>query len=78
MVTMQGVYSMSFANLTPEQAKIMQDRYFAEKKLEKTAELFGCLHDACPNCGGTGIRKDGAGLCFHGISCACPKCSFRC
>lgn len=33
-----------------------------------------CLHDSCPDCLGTGIRKDG-GMCIHGISCPCPKCS---
>lgn len=33
-----------------------------------------CLHDSCPDCLGTGIRRDG-GICIHGISCPCPKCS---
>lgn len=37
-----------------------------------------CLHDNCPSCGGTGIRKDGLGMCFHMISCPCPKCTPRC
>lgn len=36
-----------------------------------------CLHDNCPTCGGTGIRKDGLGACIHMISCKCPKCSPR-
>ena len=36
-----------------------------------------CLHDGCPECVGTGIRRDGS-LCVHGISCPCPKCSPRC
>jgi len=33
-----------------------------------------CLHDSCPYCLGTGVRRDG-GPCIHGISCPCPKCS---
>lgn len=32
-----------------------------------------CMHDACPNCLGTGVGKDG-GSCIHMISCPCPKC----
>lgn len=33
-----------------------------------------CLHDACPECLGTGIKADGS-TCIHCISCPCPKCS---
>ena len=33
-----------------------------------------CLHDGCPECLGTGIKKDGS-ICIHNISCPCPKCS---
>ena len=33
-----------------------------------------CLHDSCPDCLGTGIKRDG-GICIHGISCPCPKCT---
>ncbi len=36
-----------------------------------------CLHDQCPECIGTGIRRDGS-ICVHGISCPCPKCSTSC
>jgi hypothetical protein len=36
-----------------------------------------CLHDACTECYGTGIRKDGS-ACIHGISCPCPKCTTTC
>ena len=35
-----------------------------------------CMHDTCPNCLGTGISKFG-GMCVHGISWPCPKCTFR-
>jgi hypothetical protein len=33
-----------------------------------------CIHDSCPECVGTGIRKDGS-HCVHHISCPCPKCT---
>jgi len=33
-----------------------------------------CMHDACTQCLGTGVRADGS-ACIHGISCPCPKCS---
>lgn len=36
-----------------------------------------CLHDSCPECVGTGIRRDGS-ACVHMISCPCPKCSPTC
>jgi hypothetical protein len=32
-----------------------------------------CAHDGCPECIGTGKKKDGS-TCIHLISCACPKC----
>ena len=32
-----------------------------------------CMHDACSECIGTGIRKDGT-RCVHMISCPCPEC----
>lgn len=34
-----------------------------------------CLHDKCPDCNGTGIKKNGLGSCIHMISCKCPKCN---
>lgn len=36
-----------------------------------------CMHDACTECVGTGIKKDGT-PCIHFISCPCPKCNPRC
>lgn len=36
-----------------------------------------CLHEACPECHGTGT-KDRGGICIHHISCPCPKCSITC
>lgn len=75
---------MSYGFLTPEQAEILRKRFLLQeatgndlKDIAKNVGV-GCMHDACPNCGGTGIRKDGLGMCVHGISCPCPKCSFTC
>lgn len=64
----------------------MIDREQYEKDLKKRQkEHLGnlgapwqpCTHDACPECVGTGIKKDGS-ICIHGISCSCPKCSPTC
>lgn len=32
-----------------------------------------CMHDSCPDCVGTGIKRDGS-ICVHYISCDCRKC----
>jgi hypothetical protein len=32
-----------------------------------------CRHDGCPECHGTGIKKDGT-QCVHMLYCDCPKC----
>lgn len=37
-----------------------------------------CLHESCPSCSGTGIRKDDDSVCIHAISCPCPKCQVVC
>ena len=36
-----------------------------------------CLHEGCPECFGTGIKRDGS-ACVHMLSCPCPKCSPTC
>lgn len=41
---------------------------------KQNANWRPCLHDACPECLGTGVRRDGSS-CIHGISCPCPKCT---
>lgn len=33
-----------------------------------------CLHKQCPECYGTGKKKNGD-LCVHHVSCPCPICS---
>jgi len=42
-----------------------------------TKESSDCMHDNCSNCRGTGQSKFG-GMCVHGMSCPCPKCSVVC
>ncbi len=37
-----------------------------------------CLHDACTQCHGTGIKDFDGSLCVHHISCTCPKCRVMC
>ena len=48
------------------------------KNINISDKSSDCLHDNCPSCGGTGIRKDGLGMCVHMISCPCRKCSPWC
>lgn len=45
--------------------------------LDWTEEPQKCLHASCPECQGTGIKKNGLGMCIHMISCSCPKCTPR-
>ncbi|AII27601.1 hypothetical protein Av05_0058 [Escherichia phage Av-05] len=61
---------------TIEQQKMIMKNLFNKDEEETTKTK--CLHDSCPQCGGTGVKKDGTGLCFHGISCPCDKCSPKC
>lgn len=35
-----------------------------------------CLHQRCPECKGTGVKKDHT-PCVHMISCPCSRCSPR-
>lgn len=57
-------------NLTDEQLNHL-------KSIEDNYNSQPCLHDGCQECHGTGRKHNGA-LCFHMISCPCPKCSPRC
>lgn len=47
--------------------------YYPYNNTNKDNQNSGCLHDSCPECGGTGIKKNG-GVCIHHIACFCPKC----
>ena len=62
-------YERDLKRRQEEHLKSVQDSQFGEWQ--------PCMHDQCPECLGTGIRKSG-GSCIHGISCPCPKHSFRC
>jgi hypothetical protein len=42
----------------------------------RNTPFIPCAHDACTNCVGTGIGKDGR-PCVHALSCNCTKCSPR-
>ncbi len=35
-----------------------------------------CMHDACSECCGTGVKLNGE-ACFHYIACPCAKCTPR-
>lgn len=53
-----------------------------DKRLErwrKSNNKYGnnikeCLHKSCPECKGTGKKKNGE-MCIHMISCPCPRCN---
>jgi len=36
-----------------------------------------CAHDQCPECLGTGIKRNGS-VCVHCLTCDCPKCTPTC
>ena len=71
-------------------SSIDPDEYYKDLKKRQEEHLKGvwggskygrnwqpCLHEQCPECCGTGIKKDGS-MCVHMISCPCPKCSPQC
>ncbi len=41
---------------------------------EKEKKENVCLHRQCPECKGTGGKKDGI-ICIHMISCPCKGCT---
>lgn len=50
------------------------------KKYDKNTiikDTSKCLHYACSECKGTGVRK-GGGVCFHMLSCPCSSCTPTC
>lgn len=49
-------------------------KFWVDEKVEDQK----CLHKTCTCCDGTGVRKDGLGMCTHMISCPCPRCTPRC
>jgi hypothetical protein len=60
--------------MTPNEQK---PKHYEIQKLDRWRgknldEPIRCLHDACPDCKGTGRKKNGE-MCVHWISCPCPK-----
>lgn len=51
--------------------------YMRFAKMPARAEPSPCLHDQCPDCQGTGVKRNGS-FCVHAISCPCPRCTARC
>lgn len=60
-----------------EELKRRQEEHLEGIRKAHDIHWIPCMHDSCPECVGTGIRKDGS-PCVHGISCPCPKCTPRC
>ena len=56
--------------------KKRQEEHLKQVNNSKT-DWKPCLHDECSECHGTGIKLNG-GVCFHFISCSCPKCTVYC
>lgn len=55
------------------------ERNLAKRQKEHLRKVYSenwrpCLHDACPQCLGTGVKHDGSS-CIHMISCPCPSCT---
>ncbi len=58
-----------------EELKKKQEEHL--KHIQNNQYWSPCLHDSCPECIGTGIKKNGS-MCVHMLSCLCPKCSTYC
>ena len=54
--------------------KRRQDAHIRRINDHKESNWQPCLHDKCPDCIGTGIKRDGSS-CIHMISCPCSKCT---
>jgi hypothetical protein len=57
----------------PEDSTRWADEY--RRLAERTQRR--CMHGSCPECSGTGIRRDGT-YCIHALSCPCPRCTPYC
>lgn len=60
-----------------EDLRERQRRHLEEVNRRFDNRGHSCLHDGCPECIGTGIRRNGS-MCVHSISCPCPKCTPMC
>lgn len=57
-----------------EDLKRRQKEHLDSIQQQDDANWRPCLHDSCPECLGTGLKRDGS-MCVHNISCPCPKCT---
>lgn len=71
---MNGEYTY---NWYEEDLKSRQVEHLRSIYNQQNLQWRACLHDSCPECLGTGVRRDG-GACIHNISCSCPKCTPYC
>ena len=79
---------MSFGSvLTTEQLQELQKRTMTLEDLapkyietpatfEEAGRMRWCLHELCSDCKGTGVKASG-GICIHGLSCPCSRCSLH-
>lgn len=73
-------YSEHYASLNlnreqyEEDLKRRQKEHLDNIQRQNDVNWRPCLHDSCPWCLGTGLKRDGS-MCVHNISCPCPKCS---
>lgn len=60
-----------------EYNRAVQTQYWQRKHEKRHPDShIRCMHDACPECHGTGRKKDGS-MCIHMISCPCTRCTPR-
>lgn len=57
--------------------KRRQEEHLGHVRGHQDADWKPCMHDGCPECIGTGVKRDGS-ICIHMLYCSCPKCSPRC
>lgn len=70
-------YSVSYTDQGDEDLRRRQKAHLEEVRRNTQGPESGCLHNSCPECIGTWVKRDGT-ACVHMISCPCPRCSPRC
>ena len=71
-----SMYKLTIKKIYDEHIKQKQKEHLNDIQNNPTA-WRPCMHEQCPDCVGTGIKKDGS-VCIHGIACPCPKCTPQC
>lgn len=75
---MKNGFTFYLNSRTFDEQDYLQDLKIRQKQhlnnINKVIDWQPCLHDSCPECIGTGIKKDGS-ICIHHISCPCRKCT---